>query len=82
MKHNEEAPIAVEVIADCIVAIADGVKKLRAGKLNDKALYLLIQHACPVMGRFPAKKPGMAEVKAVIEGMESLKRVYLKAEKK
>lgn len=44
---NEKTPVPVEVMADAIVAISEGVKKLMAGPLNEKALILLIQNAAP-----------------------------------
>lgn len=83
LKHNEEAPIAVEIIADCIVAIAEGVKKLRAGKLNERALVLLIQHAAPTIkvGRYARTPISAKMVKTVLDGMESLEREYLKPKK-
>ena len=42
-----EKETTVEVIAASVKAISDGIKKLRSGPLNDKALVLLIQHSCP-----------------------------------
>jgi hypothetical protein len=69
--QNADAEVPTEVLADSIVAIAAGIKKLRAGRLNDRALYLLIQHAAP--GAIAIR-----EIKSVIEGMESLERVYLR----
>lgn len=78
VKQNEEKQVPVEVIATSLVAIADGVRKLRAGPLNEKALLLLIQHAAPNVGRYGGKKIGTTEIKAVLEGMESLEATYLK----
>lgn len=68
-KPDKEVP--VDVLAESIVAIADGVKKIRAGRLNDKALYLLIQHASE-------GKPPVSTIRAVIDGMASLEGTYLK----
>lgn len=76
-----DAPVPVEVIADSILKIAEGIKKLRSGPLNDRALVLLIVNACPstTKGRFTQKKyPTAAEVKAVLAGIEGLSREYLK----
>ena len=83
LKHNEEAPIAVEIIADCIVAIADGVKKLRSGRLNESALVLLIKHASPGVkkGRYHTEYITAKQVQAVLDGMASLEREYLKPKK-
>lgn len=82
VKQDEVKPVPVEVLADSIVAISDGVKKLRSGRLNDRALMLLIQHAAPnVGGRYNQGQVPMKHVRAVIEGMESLERVYLTPKK-
>lgn len=80
-KEGEE--ITVEVMAQSIKAISEGVKKLKSTRLNDKALYLLIQHAAPnVGGRFGDAKIGMTEIKGVIEGIENLEATFLKKESK
>jgi hypothetical protein len=71
-----EAPseeIAVSIIAEAIVAIADGITNLRNGPLNDKALLLLIQHAIPTRHR-----PTTQQISAVLEGIQDLKRQYIK----
>lgn len=79
VKQDELEPVPVEVLAESIKAIADGVKKLRAGPLNDRALFLLIQKASPMVGKGYNRKPiTEKEVRAVIEGMESLESTYLK----
>lgn len=78
MKQDEEKPVPVEVLAESIKAISDGVKKLLAGPLNERALVLLIQHAAPAIGKYGSTKVGMTEIKAVIEGMGSLEATYLK----
>jgi hypothetical protein len=78
-------PVPTEVIAEAIIAISEGVKKLRAGKLNDKALVLLIQHAAPTVPgkRGYSKAPLSAKtIKAVLDGMEGLQEQYLKKKPK
>ena len=67
----EEVP--VEVIADALVAISDGIKRLRSGALNERALLLLIQHAIPQSDRLSVK-----QIKAVLDGAESLRSNYVK----
>lgn len=79
--QSKTDPIPTEVLATSIKSISDGIKKLRAGRLNDKALLLLIQHACPSVKKY-GPKPGMGEVRAVLEAMENLERTYLKKESK
>lgn len=79
VKQNDENPVTVEVLAESIKSISDGVKKLRAGRLNDKAIVLLIQNAAPSVGnRYQTTKVSVNVVRAVLEGMESLEETYLK----
>lgn len=76
-----ETEVPVEVLAESIKAISAGIKKLRQGPLQDDALYLLIQRATP---KQRAKSYGVKThvstrvIKAVIEGMESLEKEFLK----
>lgn len=76
---EKEDEVPTEIIASAIVAISAGVKKLRSGRLTDKALILLIQHACPGKKSRRGYKPVSAtEVRAVLEGLESLGATFLK----
>lgn len=71
--------VPAEVLATAIVSISRGIKALRETRLNDKALYMLIAYAAPnVGGQRNAKPLGQRDVKAVIEGIESLEATYLK----
>lgn len=81
LKQDAEKIVPTEVLASSIEAIAAGVAKLRAGRLNDKALVLLIQHAAPSVGRYPPRNITAKEVRAVMEGIESLEKTYLKPKK-
>jgi hypothetical protein len=79
VKQDEQKPVPLEVLAESIKAISDGVRKLRAGPLNEGALILLIVHASPPWGRsYNRKKVTAKEVRAVLAGMESLEKQYLK----
>lgn len=79
VKQTPEKEIPTEVLADSIVAISSGLKKLRAGRLTDRALYLLVQDAAPsVGGKYGNSKLSMKEIRAVFEGVESLERAFLK----
>jgi len=78
---NPEQPEPTAVIAEAILAISEGVKRLRASRLNDRALVLLIQHACPSVGKFNQKPVSAKEVRSVLDGIESLEREYLKPRK-
>lgn len=76
-KNAEE--VAVEVIADSIVAIAEGIRRLRNTRLTDRALFLLIQDAAPsIGGKYKTSPVTLKEIKAVFEGIESLERTFLK----
>lgn len=43
--------VPTEVLADSIVAISQGMKKLLGTRLSDRALHLLIQDSCSNQGR-------------------------------
>jgi hypothetical protein len=73
--QNPDAPVAVEVLAEAISAISRGTQKMLAGPLNEKAIVLLITHATPAVAGW---KPSASTVRAVLRGMESLEREYLK----
>lgn len=76
-----ESPVPVEVLAESIVTISQGVTTLLSGPLKESALILLIQHAAPKVGKYPAKQVSQADVRAVLEGIKSLEREYLKPRK-
>lgn len=80
VKNDDEKPVPVEVLAESIKAISDGVKKLRSGPLNDKCLVLLIQHAAPSLSGYN-NRVGACHIRAVLEGIESLEKTYLKPKK-
>jgi hypothetical protein len=63
----EELPMGE--IADGVAKITEAVEKLHAGKLNERALLLLISQA--------SGQP-LKVVRAVLDGMEGLKALYLK----
>lgn len=71
--------VPTEILADSIVAIAAGMKKLRSGRLNDRALFLLIQDAAPTTGGKYARSPlSIKNIRAVFDGIESLEQTFLK----
>ena len=72
VKVVEEADVPVEVLASSIVAISDGVKKLRGGRITDRALFILIQDACP-------GDIGIREIKTVLDAIGDLKRKYVRS---
>lgn len=67
IKPTETAP--AEIIADSVVAIAEGIRKLRAGRLNDRAIVLLINDVCGVAKR---------DIKLVLDSITSLDSTFLK----
>jgi len=75
--QDEEKPVPVEVLATSIRDISRGMQKLRQGPLNERCLELLIQHAAGTTG-YPQRKPTLAEVRAILDGIENLERAYLR----
>ncbi len=79
-----DADMTTSVLASEIQKISDGVKRLRAGKLNDDTLVLLIRHAAPKVRRAGARWSGdktqlsAKTVRAVLDGLESLATSHLK----
>lgn len=85
VKQPEIDPVPLEVMAASIVSISEGIRALRRTRLNDKALYLLIAHSAPRLarGKYGTKvPPTVADIRAVLEGIESLAATYLKPVKK
>lgn len=78
VKQNPEKEVPTEVLAESIVAISEGIRKLRGGRLTDRALLLLIQDAAPSVGHRPPKPVSQREIKAVLEGIEGLERLFIK----
>jgi hypothetical protein len=74
---DPDNPPPVELIAEAIVAISQGVRELRKSRLTGKALLLLIQHAIPTSGR-PPTRPTQRDIQAVLDALEDLERIYLK----
>jgi len=62
-------PIAVEILEQAIVDIANGMKKIRASRLKREALILLIHDA---------SKVGKPHVRMVLECLDQLEARFLK----
>lgn len=75
--HNPEKEVPTEVLAESIVSMAAGIRKLRAGRLNDNALHLLIQNAAPSVGRGYTPL-SLKQIRAVFAGIDALEATYLK----
>lgn len=82
--QDPSEPMPTEVLAQCIESISQGIRKLRSGRLNDKALILLITNAAPSYGGHYSSKKNVAavHVRAVLSGIEQLEAEYLKPKKK
>lgn len=81
VKQNEDPAkaVPVEVLAESIVAISAGIRKLLAGPLNEKALHLLIQNAAPAINSgYPQRRVSIGEIRAVLQGIEGLEKTYIK----
>ena len=77
--QQPENEVPTEVLATSIKAIADGVRKLRNGRLNDRALFLLIQDAAPSTGgKYNRSHIGIPAIKAVLEGIDNLESAFLR----
>lgn len=81
IKQDDQKPVPVEILAESIKTIAQGIRRLRQGPLNDRALVLLIQYAAPTSGKYQARKIGISEIKAVFEGIDRLEAEYLRKKK-
>ena len=64
-----EPEIPVEILAQSIKDISEGIRKMRSGRLTDRAIILLIADNCNV---------GKPAIKEVLESMNSLSKKYLK----
>lgn len=62
----------VEILASDIKTLSEGVNKLLSGRMNEKALLLLIEYAC-------TPKVGKKQIKAVLNALQSLEQEYLNA---
>ncbi len=69
VKQLPEQKIPVEIMAESIKEISDGIKKMRSGKLTDRAIILLIHDHCNV---------SFKDIKSVMDSMQELSSIYLK----
>lgn len=74
--QDPQNEVPTEVLAKAILDISAGIRVLRKGRLNDRALVLLIQHAAPRANGQPL--PAYT-VKDVLQGIEDLEKTFLKA---
>lgn len=69
--QDKDNLVPTEVLAQEIQNISSGIRKLRQGRLNDRALLLLIQNSVP--GSISIKT-----IRDVLDSIESLEQTYLK----
>lgn len=65
--------VTYEILATAVKELAQGVKKLRASPLNDRAIILLLHDATGISKR---------DIQTMLDSMENLERTYLKPSKK
>lgn len=65
-------PVPTEIIAESIVEISQGMKRLRTGKLNDKAIGILLSHATGL---------GQGVCLTVLSALEDLEFQYVRKAK-
>lgn len=79
VKTNEENPEPVEIIADAIIKISDAFDKIKNGRLQRRALLLLIKDNCDQVGNGYRKKPiALGDVEKVLDSIEGLRKAYIK----
>jgi hypothetical protein len=66
-----DAEVPAQIIASSIVAIAEGIRRLRTTRLSDRALLVLIQDAAP-------EKIGLDKIRLVLDTIGQLDRKYVK----
>lgn len=71
IKQNPDEPVPTEVLADSIKEIAEGIRHLRTGRLNDRALILLIQDAA-------AGPLSKSDIRLVLDSIDSLEKTFLR----
>lgn len=67
--QNAENPETLELIAEAILNVSDAVKKIRAGRLTERALVLLIQDLSGV---------NQTNIMKVLKACEGLAAAYTK----
>lgn len=64
----------LEELETVVESIQAGVRKIRDTGLNDKVLFMLIQHAAPTVpgNRVSRRKLRLHEIEATLDGLENL----------
>ena len=67
-----------EEIAEMVSAIAEGVRQLLGGALNERAIVTLLYEACPVGPS--GKRVGKTDIRRILETIMSLDEKFLTTE--
>lgn len=67
--QNKENPIPVEILADSIKEISEGMRQINKSKLNRIALLVLLKHSTGV---------SMKDLSLVLDSIASLEKDYCK----
>lgn len=79
VKLNEQNPEPIELIAETIIKISDGIQKLNKSPLTKRAMLILIQANCGMVGNgMKRKKPTVSQVEEVLDSLSTLRQTYLK----
>jgi hypothetical protein len=72
IEKDPENEIPVQILEQAILDISSGLRKIRSGRLNDRAIILLVQYS---VGTAVVTQ---AQVKAVLDAATNLDRHYFK----
>jgi hypothetical protein len=73
---------SIAEIAKDIVMVSEGMRKLRATRMNEDTLLLLIQNAISSGQHTKYKPVSLKTIKAVIDGIDALESKHLKSKGK
>lgn len=76
-EHGEKEQLSYEEIVSEIESISEGMKKILSSRLNETAIVLLIQAACPSQG-YGKPTPTKKTIQNILETASNLKEIYLK----
>ena len=69
MSNLRDEVIRVNKIADAVVEVSAAIKNLKNGKLNSKAILVLLAHSTGLPQR---------DIKKVLDGLDTLAKTYVK----
>lgn len=67
--QNKEAPVSTQILADSIVAISTGVKRLLSSGLNDRAIEVLLHDSTGI---------NKTDIRNVLKGLGALATNYVR----